>query len=31
MWRKSNTPPLLMGLQDDKTTLEISLVVSEKI
>ena len=31
MWRKMNTPPLLVGLQADKTTLEISLVVPQKI
>jgi hypothetical protein len=28
MWRKRNTPPLLVGLQACTTTLEISLVVS---
>ena len=28
---KGNTPPLLVGLQAGKTTLEISLVVPEKI
>ena len=31
MWRKRNTPPLLMGLQAGTTTLEISLVVPQKI
>ena len=31
MWRKRNTPPLLVGLQADKTTLEISLGVLHKI
>jgi hypothetical protein len=31
MWRKRNTPPLLMGLQADTTTLEISLAVPQKI
>jgi hypothetical protein len=31
MWRKSNTPPLLVGLQADTTTLEISLAVPQKI
>jgi hypothetical protein len=25
MWKKRNTPPLLVGLQADKTTLEIIL------
>jgi hypothetical protein len=29
--RKMNTPPLLVGLQDDTITLEISLVVPQKI
>jgi hypothetical protein len=29
-WRK-NTPPLLVGLQAGSTTLEISLVVPQKI
>jgi hypothetical protein len=24
MWRKRNTPPLLVGLQTDTTTLEIN-------
>ena len=28
---KENTPPLLVGLQDGKTTLEISLVVPQKV
>jgi hypothetical protein len=27
MWRKRNTPPLLVGLQAGTTTLETSLVV----
>jgi hypothetical protein len=31
MWRKRNTPPLLVGLQADITTLYISLVVAQKI
>ena len=31
MWRKKNTPPLLVGLQDGTTTLEISLVVPRKL
>jgi hypothetical protein len=31
MWRKRNTPPLLVGLQAFKTTLEINLVVPQKI
>jgi hypothetical protein len=31
MWRKRNTPPLLLGLQASTTTLEISLVVPQKI
>jgi hypothetical protein len=31
MWRKRNTPPLLEGLQACTTTLEISLVVPEKL
>ena len=30
MWRKRNTPPLLVGLQDGTTTLEISLEVPQK-
>jgi hypothetical protein len=30
MWRKGITPPLLQGLQAGTTTLEISLVVSQK-
>jgi hypothetical protein len=30
MWRKRNTPPLLVGLQAG-TTLEISLAVPQKI
>jgi hypothetical protein len=31
MWRKRNTPPLLVGLQACKPTLYVSLVVSQKI
>jgi hypothetical protein len=31
MWRKRNTPPLLVGLQACTTTLEISLVAPQKI
>jgi hypothetical protein len=31
MWRKRNTPPLLMGLQAGTSTLEVSLAVSQKI
>jgi hypothetical protein len=31
MWRKRNTPLLLVGLQACTTTLEISLAVSQKI
>jgi hypothetical protein len=31
MWRKRNTPLLLVGLQACTTTMEISLVVPEKI
>jgi hypothetical protein len=31
MWRKRNTPPLLVGLQAGTTTLEISLTVPQKI
>jgi hypothetical protein len=31
MWRKRNIPSLLVGLQAGITTLEISLVVSQKI
>jgi hypothetical protein len=31
MWRKRNTPPLLVGLQAGKTTLENNLVVPQKI
>ena len=30
MWRKRNTPPLLVGLQIGTTTLEISLAVPQK-
>jgi hypothetical protein len=31
LWRKKNTPALLVGLQAGTTTLEISLVVPQKI
>ena len=31
MWRKRNIPPLLVGLQAGTTTLEISLVVPQKL
>jgi hypothetical protein len=31
MWRKRNTPPLLVGLQAGTTTLEISLMAPQKI
>jgi hypothetical protein len=31
MWRTRHTPPLLVGLQASKTTLEISLVVPVEI
>jgi hypothetical protein len=31
MWRKRNTPPLLVGLQACKTTQEIRLAVTQKI
>ena len=31
MWRKKNTPPLLVGLQARTTTLQISLVIPQKI
>jgi hypothetical protein len=31
MRRKRNTPPLLVGLQAGKTTLEINMMVPEKI
>jgi hypothetical protein len=30
MWRKRNTPPLMVGLQAGTTTLEISLTVPHK-
>jgi hypothetical protein len=30
MWRKRNTPPLLVGLQACTTTLEVSLAVPQK-
>jgi hypothetical protein len=31
MWRKRNTPPLLVGMKAGTIPLEISLVVPEKI
>jgi hypothetical protein len=31
MWRKRDTPPLLVGLQASTNTLEISLVVPQKL
>jgi hypothetical protein len=31
MWGKRKTPPLLVGLQNGKTTLEINLEVHQKI
>jgi hypothetical protein len=31
LWRKRNTPPLLVGLQAVITTLEISLMVPKKL
>jgi len=31
MWRKRNTPPLLVGQQTSKTTLEIGPVAPEEI
>ncbi|EDL77584.1 rCG25155 [Rattus norvegicus] len=31
MWRKRNTPPLMVGLQTGTTSLEISLTVPQKI
>jgi hypothetical protein len=31
MWRKRNTPPLLVGLQTGTTTLKIDLEVPQKI
>jgi hypothetical protein len=31
MWRKRNTPPLLVGLQACMTTLEISRAVPQKL
>jgi hypothetical protein len=31
IWRKRNTPPLLVGLQSFTTTLEINLEVPQKI
>jgi hypothetical protein len=31
MWRKRNTPPLLVGLHTGTTTLEINLEVPQKI
>ena len=30
-WKKGNTPPLLVGLQAGTATLEVSLVVLQKI
>jgi hypothetical protein len=31
MWRKRNSPPLLVGLQANTTTLEISLAIPQEI
>jgi hypothetical protein len=31
MWKERNTAPLLVGLQAGKTTLEINLMVPQKI
>ena len=31
MWNKGNTPPLLVGVQTCTATLEISMVISQKI
>jgi hypothetical protein len=31
MWKKKNTPPFLVGFPDCATTLEVSLVVPQKI
>jgi hypothetical protein len=31
MWRKRYTPPLLVGLQAGTTTLEINLMVPQKV
>jgi hypothetical protein len=31
MWRKKNTPPLLVELQTGRTTLEVNLEVPQKI
>jgi hypothetical protein len=31
MWKKKNTPPLLVGLQAGTTTLEIILVLPQKL
>jgi hypothetical protein len=31
MWRKRNIPPLLVELQVDTTTLEVNLVVPQKL
>jgi hypothetical protein len=31
LWRKRNTPPLLVGLQAGTTTLQVSMVVPQKI
>jgi hypothetical protein len=30
MWRKRNTPPLLVGLKADATSVDISFVVPQK-
>jgi hypothetical protein len=30
IWRKRNTPPLLVGLQAGTTALEINLVIHQK-
>jgi hypothetical protein len=31
MWRKKNSPPLLVGLQTGTTTLEFNLEIPQKI
>ena len=31
MWSKENTPPLMVGMQTCTTSLEISMLVSQKI
>jgi hypothetical protein len=31
MWRKRNSPPLLMGVQTGTTSLEINLAIPQKI